>query len=62
MDFYVKTIFVPSLQHMMGSITGTGCTPLCAGMIVVSYLIDFSYFSLKIVFRKLMDMVRTGQK
>jgi hypothetical protein len=62
MDFYVKTIFVPSLQHMMGSITGTGCKPLCAGMIFVSYLIDFSYFSLKIVFRKLMDMVRTGQK
>jgi hypothetical protein len=28
------------------------------GMIFFSYLTDFSYFSLKIVFGKLLDMVR----
>jgi len=33
-----------------------------SGMICFSYLTDFSYFPLKIVFRKLLDMVRTGQK
>jgi hypothetical protein len=33
-----------------------------AGMIFVSYLTDFSYFPLIIVFPKLLDMVRTGQK
>ena len=27
-----------------------------------SYLTDFSYFPLKIVFRKLLDTVRTGKK
>jgi len=31
-------------------------------MIFFSYLTDFSYFPLKIVFRILLDMVRTGQK
>ena len=33
-----------------------------AGMIFFSYLIDFSYFPLKIVFQKLMDTVRTGKQ
>jgi hypothetical protein len=32
------------------------------GMIFFSYLTDFSYLPLKIVFRKLLDMVSTGQK
>jgi hypothetical protein len=31
-------------------------------MILFSYLTDFSYFPLKIVFQKLLDTVRTGQK
>jgi hypothetical protein len=32
------------------------------GMILFSYLTDFSHFPLKIVFQKLLDTVRTGQK
>jgi hypothetical protein len=32
------------------------------GMIFFSYLTDFSYLPLKIVFRKLLGMVSTGQK
>jgi hypothetical protein len=32
------------------------------GMIFFSYLTDFSYFSVKMKFRKLQDTVRTGQK
>ena len=31
------------------------------GMIYFSYLTDFSYFPMEIVFRKLLDTVRTGQ-
>jgi hypothetical protein len=37
-------------------------TALVSGMILFSYLTDFFYFPLKIVLRKLLDMVRTGQK
>jgi len=33
-----------------------------SGMIFFGYLTNFSYFPLKIVFRKLLDMVRTGKK
>ena len=33
-----------------------------AGMIYFTYLTDFCYFSLKIVFRKLLDIVRAGKK
>jgi len=33
-----------------------------AGMIYFTYLTDFCYFPLKIVFRKLLDMVGAGQK
>jgi len=33
-----------------------------SGMIFINYLTDFRYFPLKIVFRKLLDTVRTGQK
>ena len=32
------------------------------GMIFINYFTDFSYFRLKIVFRKLLDTVRTCQK
>jgi hypothetical protein len=31
-------------------------------MIFFSYITDFSYFPLKIVFRKLLDKVKTGKK
>ena len=33
-----------------------------SGMILFSYLTDFSYFTLKIVFQKLLDTVRTNKK
>ena len=33
-----------------------------AGIILFSYLTDCSYFTLKIVFRKMLDMVRTDKK
>ena len=35
---------------------------LITGMILFSYLTDFSYFTLKIVFWKLLDLVRTVKK
>ena len=35
---------------------------LISGTILFSYLIDFSYFPMKIVFQKLLDTVRTGKK
>ena len=33
-----------------------------SGMTLFSYLTDFSYFTFKIVFRKLLDTVRTDNK
>jgi hypothetical protein len=38
------------------------CRMMISGMIFFSYLTDFSYFPLKIVFWKLLDRIRTGQK
>ena len=40
---------------------GRHCHDHITGIILFSYLTDFSYFTLKIVFRKLLDTVRTGQ-
>ena len=38
------------------------CLPFIRPMIFFSYLTNFNSFPLKIVFRKLLDKVRTGQK
>ena len=45
-------------------ITDTNIFYLCktTGRIFLSYIADFSYFPTKIIFRKLFDTVRPGQK